>query len=196
MTTLQAELHKARQERLVRMQAEYKPNFVPIDRIRPVVPKPEPKLEPEPETSSKRFSAALPVNGPMPFHKYRFTITEIEDITYTPPIPSSRIPIKHIKSVVAERYGVDEKEMLSIVKSGWAMIPRQIGYYFARRLTSHSLTSIASAFGGRDHTTIMHGIRKIETLAKKEPAFQRELDELEGFLSGNRSQCPTCGAVH
>jgi chromosomal replication initiator protein len=56
--------------------------------------------------------------------------------------------------------------------------------YLARRLTQKSLQSIGTAFGGRDHTTVLHGIRITETRRASDPAVAAEIDQIVATLVG------------
>jgi chromosomal replication initiator protein len=67
-----------------------------------------------------------------------------------------------ILSMVAEHYGVTEKDIIGNKRSNKIVIPRQIAMYLCRELTGTSLKGIGKIIGNRDHTTVMHGIEKIE----------------------------------
>jgi chromosomal replication initiator protein len=67
-----------------------------------------------------------------------------------------------ILSMVAEHYGVTEKDIIGNKRSSKIVIPRQIAMYLCRELTGTSLKGIGKIIGNRDHTTVMHGIEKIE----------------------------------
>jgi chromosomal replication initiator protein len=54
-------------------------------------------------------------------------------------------------------------------------VPRQIGMYLAKKLTSRSLPEIGRRFGGRDHSTVLHAVRKIEDLVKTDDRLAREV---------------------
>ncbi|MEO7539917.1 MAG: helix-turn-helix domain-containing protein, partial [Pyrinomonadaceae bacterium] len=56
--------------------------------------------------------------------------------------------------------------------------PRQIAMYLCKRLTRHSFPEIGREFGGKHHTTVMHSVDKIETLAKGDRNFHRELNDV------------------
>ncbi len=63
-------------------------------------------------------------------------------------------------------------------------MPRQVAMYLARRITRHSLEEIGGFFGGRDHSTVLHGVKKITKLVEKEPATQELLSGFLGQLQG------------
>lgn len=72
------------------------------------------------------------------------------------------IRIDDIQRLVAETHGVALNEILSSSRSARVVRPRQIAMYLAKRITTRTLVEIGDRFGGRDPTTIAHGIRQIE----------------------------------
>ena len=62
--------------------------------------------------------------------------------------------------------------------------PRQIAMYLAKQLTSRSLPEIGRKFGGRDHTTVMHAVKKIEELRQTDLSFSEDVDLLRRLLEG------------
>jgi chromosomal replication initiator protein len=60
--------------------------------------------------------------------------------------------------------------------------PRQVAMYLSKQLTSRSLPEIGRAFGGRDHTTVMHAVRKVEELVKLDTAFAEDVELLTRML--------------
>ena len=61
-------------------------------------------------------------------------------------------------------------------------IPRQIGMWFARNLTRHSLEEIGGYFGGRDHTTVIHAIKSVDKKQKEDETIKKEITDLEKEL--------------
>ena len=93
-----------------------------------------------------------------------------------------RITPELIIRTVAEQYGIPEEDMTSKRRSREVALPRQIAMYLTRELTQLSTTSIGAAFGGRDHTTVMHGCEKIADSMKGDTAFRRRVEELIGLV--------------
>ena len=60
--------------------------------------------------------------------------------------------------------------------------PRQIAMYLSKQLTTRSLPEIGRKFGGRDHTTVIHAVRKIEQLREEDPALDEDVDLLRRML--------------
>ena len=93
-----------------------------------------------------------------------------------------RITPEIIISVVAEHYGVTSEDMLSKKRSRDIALPRQIAMYLCRDMTQLSTTNIGRSFGGRDHTTVMHGCDKIADEMKKDFSFKRKVEELASLI--------------
>ena len=89
-----------------------------------------------------------------------------------------RLTIEEIQRKVAEHYNVRLSDMIGPKRLRTIARPRQVAMYLAKHLTTRSLPEIGRRFGGRDHTTIMHGIRKIDELM----ATDRQLAEDIGLL--------------
>lgn len=76
------------------------------------------------------------------------------------------ISIDNIQRTVAEYYKIKVSDLLSKRRSRSVARPRQVAMALAKELTNHSLPEIGNAFGGKDHTTVLHACRKIEELKK------------------------------
>ena len=84
-----------------------------------------------------------------------------------------RVTIDEIQRRVAEHFNVRQGEMTSDRRARAVARPRQVAMYLAKQLTSRSLPEIGRKFGGRDHTTVMHAVRKIEELQEHRPGARR-----------------------
>lgn len=84
--------------------------------------------------------------------------------------------------VVCEHYGVTRMELLSPRRAKRIVRARQIAMYLAKLVTPLSLPDIGRRFDGRDHTTVLHSVRKIEGLVKANPEFSAEVDRLEALI--------------
>ena len=93
-----------------------------------------------------------------------------------------RIKIDEILKVISRHFGVSRGDLLSERRHRSVVWPRQIGMYLAKQLTSRSLPEIGRRFGGRDHTTVLHAIRKIESHLAGNPRLKDELEELKKML--------------
>ena len=95
-----------------------------------------------------------------------------------------RITIEEIQKRVAEHYNIKLVEMSSARRSRTVARPRQVAMYLAKQLTSRSLPEIGRKFGGRDHTTVMHAVKKIEELRELDQGFAEDVELLRRMLQG------------
>jgi chromosomal replication initiator protein len=98
------------------------------------------------------------------------------------PAELKRVRIEDIQRVVARQYNVSRADMLSSRRTANVVRPRQVAMYLAKVLTLRSLPEIGRRFGGRDHTTVLHAVRKIEALAGNDSAFAEEIEGLKRQL--------------
>jgi len=94
-----------------------------------------------------------------------------------------RIKIKAIQRTVARDFNVSRSDMLSSRRTANVVRPRQIAMYLAKTLTLRSLPEIGRRFGGRDHTTVLHAVRKIEGLTGTDQAVAEEIEMLKRMLN-------------
>ena len=92
------------------------------------------------------------------------------------------VTIEGIMEVVADHYALKITDMKSKRRTRNITFPRQIAMYLARELTDGSLPEIGEAFGGRDHTTVIHAVEKIETELKLDPSLQNTVSELANVI--------------
>ncbi len=83
-----------------------------------------------------------------------------------------------IIEVIAEHFNITTNDIYSVNKSRNIAYPRQVAMYLCRKLTDYSLSDIGKIMGNRDHTTILHGIDKVEKNIKKDPSMQNTIDVL------------------
>lgn len=93
-----------------------------------------------------------------------------------------RIKIEDILRVVSKHFGVSRGDILSQRRQRSIVHPRQIGMYLAKTLTARSLPEIGRRFGNRDHTTVLHAIRKIEQELKGDTRLRAEIEDLKRLL--------------
>ena len=92
--------------------------------------------------------------------------------------PPGRVTLQRIIDVVTEYYGVKVSELQSRRRHQSIAEPRQVCMFLARRKTTLSLEEIGGHFGGRDHTTVMHSVQKIEKKVGHEPQFEAQTEML------------------
>jgi len=95
-----------------------------------------------------------------------------------------RVTIEEIQKRVAEHFNIKTVEMTSPRRARSVARPRQVAMYLAKQLTSRSLPEIGRKFGGRDHTTVMHAVRKVEELRELDSGFAEDVDLLRRMLEG------------
>ncbi len=86
-----------------------------------------------------------------------------------------RIKIDDILKIVGRHYNVGRTDLLSPRRARAVVVPRQIGMYLAKKLTARSLPEIGRRFGGRDHSTVLHAVRKIDEQMKGDEKLAREV---------------------
>ncbi|MBT3928273.1 MAG: chromosomal replication initiator protein DnaA [Rhodospirillaceae bacterium] len=93
-----------------------------------------------------------------------------------------RITIEEIQRRVAEHYNIKLSEMSSERRARAVARPRQVAMFLSKQLTSRSLPEIGRKFGGRDHTTVMHAVRRIEELRQSDAAIAEDVELLKRTL--------------
>jgi chromosomal replication initiator protein len=92
------------------------------------------------------------------------------------------LSIEEIQKSVAEYYGIKHVDMVSSRRMQSIARPRQIAMYLAKNLTTRSLSEIGRKFGGKDHTTIIHAVRRIESLSASDTELSSDLIQLRHRL--------------
>jgi chromosomal replication initiator protein len=105
---------------------------------------------------------------------------EIRDLIR--PQEPKRIKIEDIQRIVARQYNVSRADLLSSRRTANVVRPRQVAMYLAKALTLRSLPEIGRRFGGRDHTTVLHAVRKIESLVGTDNTLADEIELLKRQL--------------
>lgn len=93
-----------------------------------------------------------------------------------------RVKIEDIQKLVASRYNVSRADILSERRTAAVVKPRQIAMYLSKILTLRSLPEIGRRFGGRDHTTVLHAVRKIEKTIGEDMTLKEEIELLKRML--------------
>jgi chromosomal replication initiator protein len=95
-----------------------------------------------------------------------------------------RVTIDEIQKKVAEHYNLRLSDMHSARRARNVARPRQIAMYLAKQLTARSLPEIGRKFGGRDHTTVMHAVRKVDELMAEDHQIAQDVDTIRRGLTG------------
>jgi chromosomal replication initiator protein len=98
------------------------------------------------------------------------------------PAEPKRVRIEDIQRIVARQYNVSRSDLLSSRRTANVVRPRQVAMYLAKVLTLRSLPEIGRRFGGRDHTTVLHAVRKIENLVGNDSSLAEEIEALKRQL--------------
>jgi len=98
--------------------------------------------------------------------------------------PERRITVDEIQKTVAEHFSMKQADLLSERRTRNIARPRQIAMYLCKQHTTRSYPDIGRRFGGRDHTTVLHGVRKIEELMPKDDQIARDVEALTRKLRG------------
>ncbi|CAK0752739.1 Chromosomal replication initiator protein DnaA [uncultured Gammaproteobacteria bacterium] len=93
-----------------------------------------------------------------------------------------RVTIDEIQKRVAEHFNIKLADMASPRRARAVARPRQVAMFLCKQLTSRSLPEIGRKFGGRDHTTVMHAVRRVEELRTTDSAFAEDVDLLRRVL--------------
>jgi chromosomal replication initiator protein len=88
------------------------------------------------------------------------------------------ISIEEIQRIVSEYYKIRVTDLKSTSRARPIVVPRQIAMYLIKRFLDKSLVDIGKAFGGKDHTTVINSLAKVESLQNKDPQFKNDIDEL------------------
>jgi chromosomal replication initiator protein len=95
-----------------------------------------------------------------------------------------RVTIEEIQKRVAAHFNIRISDMHSARRARSVARPRQVAMYLAKQLTSRSLPEIGRKFGGRDHTTVMHAVRKVDELKEHDSTFAEDVELLRRMLEG------------
>ena len=99
-------------------------------------------------------------------------------------IKNRQISVENIQKAVADFYRIKVADMYSKRRPVAIARPRQIAMYLAKELTQKSLPEIGESFGGRDHTTVLHAVRKIGADRKQDTELNQQLHVLEQTIKG------------
>jgi len=94
------------------------------------------------------------------------------------------VTIAEIQKVVASYFNIKISDMSSARRARCIARPRQIAMYLCKQLTIRSLSEIGRKFGGKDHTTVMHAVKKVEELNAKDPEFREDVVALVNLING------------
>ncbi|AHI52342.1 chromosomal replication initiator protein DnaA [Spiroplasma culicicola] len=100
----------------------------------------------------------------------------LEEYSYA---PGGEVNIQKIKNVVSQNYGVTVKSLDAKLRTGNVVKARHVAMYLSMKILKKNYSEIGVVFGGRDHTTVMHGVKKIEEEISKDKIFKKTLDKIK-----------------
>lgn len=165
MNVVLLDMHRARQDRLIRMGAR-PPRLVVVDR------KPEPPTLIHPQCEDWTFDR---------MQEWMFAVEEFVE-------PPAKFSIEGIKKAVAKHFGIRLIDMCSERRAPKLTVPRQISFYLCRELTGRSFPEIGRRHGDRDHTTVMHGIGKITRLCAENGDWREIISQVKATVFEEASQ--------
>jgi len=98
-------------------------------------------------------------------------------------LQDKQVSIENIQKTVADYYKLRIADMLSKRRTRSIARPRQVAMALAKELTNHSLPEIGDAFGGRDHTTVLHACKKVAELRDEDNRIREDYDNLHRTLT-------------
>ncbi|WP_068877313.1 chromosomal replication initiator protein DnaA [Phenylobacterium sp. CCH9-H3] len=99
-------------------------------------------------------------------------------------VTERKVTVDMIQKVVAEHYALKQADLISERRARAVARPRQVAMWLAKQITTRSLPDIGRRFGGRDHTTVLHAVRRIEALKGEDATIARDVDVLLRKLRG------------
>ncbi|MFB9949896.1 chromosomal replication initiator protein DnaA [Rhizobium puerariae] len=100
---------------------------------------------------------------------------------------AKRVRIEDIQRIVARHYNVSRQELVSNRRTRVIVKPRQVAMYLSKTMTPRSFPEIGRRFGGRDHTTVLHAVRKIEEMITGDTKLSHEVELLKRLINENNA---------
>ncbi len=135
----------------------------------------------------ERFTPAPKPEAPKPLlilrAEFYYDSMWFYDLVNFVPIPPEKVSVDLILRMVARHYGVSKIDIVSSRRTANVVRPRQVTMYLAKTMTQRSLPDIGRRMGNRDHTTVLHGVRKIERLLQTDEKLTAEITEIKRMVS-------------
>ena len=97
-------------------------------------------------------------------------------------IQARQVSVENIQKTTAEYYNIKMSDILSKRRSRSVARPRQMAMFLAKELTNYSLPEIGEAFGGRDHTTVIHAVKTITRLSEQDDEMKKNISQIKSLL--------------
>lgn len=156
-----------------------------VEKVSQEPPEPVPQPLPEESAADEREQRLTAIEDEL--HRLRNLVKReiTEEAEIAPRDPSPPVPV--IIRAVSAYYRVAVCDLKSARRTASVVRPRQVAMYLAKTLTLRSLPDIGRRFGGRDHTTVLHGVRKIEALRKVDDTLAADIERItETLTSGSK----------
>ncbi|MDR0878466.1 MAG: chromosomal replication initiator protein DnaA [Treponema sp.] len=111
---------------------------------------------------------------------------QLRDVFASP--RQANMSIELIQRVTAEYFSLSPNDLKGKKRTQNIVFPRQLAMYIAREITEYSTTELGQAFGGRDHTTVMHSCQKIEEQIRSDPTMDATIESLKRLIKENGSK--------
>lgn len=163
---------------------------------------------PPPPPPKRKPKAAPPPQPEMPAIRARFAepVWRATFVSYLPPAvhvtieyiqklisnipPALNLTVERIQRFICQEFNISKVDLKSSRRTSNVVLPRQIAFWLCKNLTTRSLPDIGRRFGGKDHTTVLHGVRRIEALAQSDEAMRNRLAHLYAGLKTKYPQAP------
>ena len=106
----------------------------------------------------------------------------LQGMTGQDPAEASRLTPQRIRDAVAEAFGVPVDGLISSRRSRHLAVPRQVAMYLIKEMLDLTYVEIGALFGGRDHSTVIHSVTKVERMAARDPQFRARLESIRRSL--------------
>lgn len=126
------------------------------------------------------------------WNRHRDIVPQVAEALRTQVIPK-RVTISQIARAVCKQYRVKPADITSSRRTANVILPRHVLFYLARLLTLSSLPMIGAKCGGKDHTTVLHGARRIAELIKTDPQLAAEVEAIRASLTSFPTAVPIEG---
>ena len=103
------------------------------------------------------------------------------------PIGGPALNPSAIQQAVAKEWGVTTEGLRSKTRTKNLTVPRQVAMYLMRQLLGMQLVEIGSAFGGRDHSTVIHSLERVDAMKQEEPSFAQRVGKIQVALESLRN---------
>jgi hypothetical protein len=177
------------QQRAVEQRRSFRQRIAECAKALTGLPKPQAALAPRKSvnieiTEGGDVDTEIPVtacNGQVVFVTMKQVVEATQQFNQA---MTGRLTIERIQVAVCKEFGVTRTDLCSSRRTAIIVRPRQLAMYLAKSMTLRSLPEIGRRFGGRDHTTVLHAVRKIGALVGKDAELDQQIEAIKSNLEG------------